>query len=500
MTKPQPQQESDANENLFAEFFQNSTDLMCICDLNGYARAVNPAWEEVLGYTAEEILARPLAEFIHPEDRLATAVVTAHVRRGQDRIEVQNRYIAKDGSARWLGWLGTVDRAKNVIYLTARDITEKIQLEEKLSSLTENIPGMIYQYILRPDGSMGFTYASHGVRELYELEPWLLLENRPDSATKVVEEDWEGFHQAVLASAHSSNAFRWEGRVHLASGKIKWIEAASRPNRQKDGSTLWDGVILDITAKREAEISLESERARAIASAKMVSLGEMAASIAHEINNPLSVIVGRIQQLSLLAESKNLAKEKLLEGLEGIESMSNRIARIIRGLRAFARDGMNDPFETKSIQQIVDETIELCQARFRHHEIKLNLELSSVPILIECRPVQISQILLNLLNNSFDAVVGRPEAWVRLECRDQGESVQLRISDSGPAISPGVSAQMMQPFFTTKEIGKGTGLGLSISRGIASSHLGSLTFDPKSKNTTFILTLPKKQSRSTRTL
>ncbi len=112
----------------------------------------------------------------------------------------------------------------------------------------------------------------------------------------------------------------------------------------------------------------------------------------------------------------------------------------------------------------------------------------------ECRPAQVLQVLVNLLNNAFDAIQNNTEKWVRLGVEDAGDQLVISVTDSGKGIPSETAQQTLQAFFTTKPPGKGTGLGLSLSREIAESHHGSLTIDTKKPNTCFVLRLPKKQA------
>jgi C4-dicarboxylate-specific signal transduction histidine kinase len=109
---------------------------------------------------------------------------------------------------------------------------------------------------------------------------------------------------------------------------------------------------------------------------------------------------------------------------------------------------------------------------------------------VNCRPTQLSQVLLNLLSNAFDAVSALSEKWVRLTVTQEEQKLIIKVIDSGNGIPSDIAEKIMQPFFTTKVIGKGTGLGLSISRGIIESHEGALFYDPSEKNTTFVIELP----------
>jgi signal transduction histidine kinase len=124
------------------------------------------------------------------------------------------------------------------------------------------------------------------------------------------------------------------------------------------------------------------------------------------------------------------------------------------------------------------------------------VEVSEIPedLMIECRPTPISQVLLNILNNAFDAIEKMDHRWVRIECVDIGSQVVIRLIDSGPGIREDLRAKILEPFFTTKEVGKGTGLGLSIAHGIVRAHNGKIEIDSSCPNTCFQITLPKYQT------
>jgi len=174
-----------------------------------------------------------------------------------------------------------------------------------------------------------------------------------------------------------------------------------------------------------------------------------------------------------------------------------RIGKIVHGLRNFARDGEGEPFQPAEVFRIVDETMSLCLERFKNHNVKVMI--SSIPhdLILECRQVQVSQVLLNLLSNAFDAVENQPERWVKLECVDGKDHIDIRVTDNGPGIDKEVQDKIFQPFFTTKPLGKGTGLGLSIARGIVDSHGGSLQLELNGTSTCFMIRLPKKQAKTT---
>ncbi|MCM0606862.1 MAG: HAMP domain-containing histidine kinase [Xanthomonadaceae bacterium] len=242
-----------------------------------------------------------------------------------------------------------------------------------------------------------------------------------------------------------------------------------------------------------ALLERDSQKEKTLSASKMSSLGEMAGGIAHEINNPLTIIIGKIELIGIKVKNGSITPEQLAVELSKIHATCQRIDRIIRGLRNFSRDGEQDPFVESNIKQIFDDTLELCRARFNNLGIDLKISVDPM-ITAECRTVQISQIILNLLNNSIHAVENLDKKWITLEASVKENSIMIEVTDSGSGIPKHIAEKLSQPFFTTKEIGKGTGLGLSISRGIAEQHGGSLKLDTECKNTSFKLLIPKKRN------
>lgn len=235
---------------------------------------------------------------------------------------------------------------------------------------------------------------------------------------------------------------------------------------------------------RQALLDVQEKQERMIQSSKMSALGEMAGGIAHEINNPLSVIQLRSEYVRSLVQKGQFQTDKGLEAVAGILETVDRISRIVKGLRAFAREGGSDPMIWIDAQQLIQDALSLSQERFRVNGIEIRTEIDP-RILLRCRPVEALQILLNLMNNSFDAVQGQPEKWIRISaCEDEGSTL-IEVADSGAGVHPAVRNKIFQPFFTTKPVGQGTGLGLSISKGLAERQGGELSFVESAQATTF---------------
>jgi C4-dicarboxylate-specific signal transduction histidine kinase len=219
----------------------------------------------------------------------------------------------------------------------------------------------------------------------------------------------------------------------------------------------------------------------------------MAGGLAHEISNPLAIIHGRATDLRDLSErTEALESVEVQKACDNILKTTNRATNILRGLRGFAREARHDPMEWASVSEIVDGCVELQEARFTRHEVEMRLDVpAEVPLLL-CRETQVGQIVTNLLNNAFDAIVQAHsvERWVSLSVKPVEAGVQIAVTDSGPGIEDHLKKHLMEPFFTTKEVGMGMGVGLSLSRAIAQDHGGSLTLSSESKRTRFELYLP----------
>ncbi|SMF49724.1 sensor histidine kinase [Pseudobacteriovorax antillogorgiicola] len=281
--------------------------------------------------------------------------------------------------------------------------------------------------------------------------------------------------------------------VRADNGKIIDVKSFMDIERDRRGCTVKVlGIMQDITEEKARAATIKEQEAKILANSKLSSLGEMAAGVAHEINNPLAIISGKSQQLLQLVERKRDTPEMMVSGLSKIVSTAERIAKIIRGLRSFSRNSEGDPMEPFALSQILDETLALCHEKLKYSGVAL--EWPEVDgIIVECRPTEISQILMNLISNALSEVENHQEPWIRIECQTTPDRVDILIVDSGKGIPTVVQEKMMQPFFTTKELGQGTGLGLSISKGIADQHGGSLDYELFENHTCFRLSLPRKK-------
>lgn len=252
--------------------------------------------------------------------------------------------------------------------------------------------------------------------------------------------------------------------------------------------------VLTISEKKQKinEKEIEAARIQLIQSSKMASLGEMAGGIAHEINNPITIISSANRILRKSLEKGITDPEFYTKTLDTIDNTVTRISTIISGLRTVSRDGTNEEFKHEKLADIFSDILGLCGEKFKNNgvELRIDLENEIYQTSINCGRVQLSQVFLNLLDNSYDAIEKLSEKWIKIDCHKRDEKLIIRFTDSGPGIPQAIQEKILNPFFTTKEIGKGTGLGLSIANSIIKNHGGQLYVDNDSKNTCLVLSLP----------
>ncbi|MEK7356601.1 MAG: ATP-binding protein, partial [Bdellovibrionota bacterium] len=208
-----------------------------------------------------------------------------------------------------------------------------------------------------------------------------------------------------------------------------------------------------VTRRRQSQEQL-------IQASKMVAMGRMAAGIAHEVNNPLQRIVGHADRLKFMASTGKVAPEQISALSEQIQIVAMRIASIVKGLLALSRDASNDAFAEVPLTSVVRLSLDYCRARLESHSIDLRLGEFPSEWTVIGREAQLSEVLLNVINNAFDAAIESREKWIRIEATSDGSMIEISIIDSGPGVDAKVRQKIFDPFFTTKAPGKGTGLGL----------------------------------------
>jgi len=244
---------------------------------------------------------------------------------------------------------------------------------------------------------------------------------------------------------------------------------------QISGRRRFAGIVRNLTEQQAAREALASQREKLAHVGRLSTMGEMTASIAHEINQPLTAISMYAQASLKLLELEG-GTEKVKEALEKLNTQSLRAGAVIERIQRFAR-AQESSKELVDLNDLVTDLLKLADSDARMHDIELVLELSPELPQIFADPVQIQQVILNLIRNGIDAMneIGcRNGRCIELQTRIQGGDVQLEVRDQGPGVAEDQSDLVFTPFHTTKK--EGMGMGLSICRSIISEHGGELRF------------------------
>jgi len=458
---------------------------------------------------------RTLASVLRPALLGITLMIISGIARLYDNLDLLDRHsplfrqIMRDGVNRGLSEIGIALTVLGFFYTIlellrtrqeiAHEMAERQRAEEAVRASESNYRELVESansIILRMDAAGRIIFANRFAQQFYGYTEQQMV-GRHVIGFIVPERDSEGHDLSETIrniyrrpEAYTNN----ENENMLANGERRWIVWTNRPIFDATGAVAEMLCIgNDITARRKAEHALAQQRRKIAEVSRLTSLGVMAGSLAHEVNNPLAVIALAGEQLERIQEQPEINRDQLRTCVERIKRHIGRIERIIRSLRTLSQDGSQETLRPMTLQAIIDDVLEVCQVRFAAKNILLQPPPESLNVEVECRPTEIAQVLLNLLNNAYDAIHARDEKWIRIEVENNEDTVALSVVDSGAGVPSEIAGRLMDPFFTTKEPGKGTGLGLSISKRIIESHGGRLILQPNHPNTCFTMRLPKKQ-------
>lgn len=241
-----------------------------------------------------------------------------------------------------------------------------------------------------------------------------------------------------------------------------------------------------VNKQMSLQANLEKEQLKSIHNAKLASLGEMAAGMAHEINNPLAIIQGYLRVLPKVIHDRDLS----ISNINKMKKATDRIAKVVHSLRKFSRSDRKSEYKLSALNQVIDEAVSLTEPNAKRHFVSVELKKSS-NCMVLCDEIEIEQVLINLINNAIDAVKDLPEKWVKIDLAECPNKVSLRVSNSGDPMEAEVAKKIFDPFYTTKPVGEGTGLGLSITKGILDQHNATIEILPDERNTCFEICFEK---------
>ena len=460
------------------------TALDCIIgmDHEGLVIEWNLVAERTFGHRREDVLGRELAGIIVPErlreshrKGLAHFLATGEGPVIDKRVELPA--LRANGSEFPVELTITCVSVRDTPLFTGylRDISERRQTEDALREsetryqrIAANVPGMVYQFVLHPDGSVAFPFASEGSRELYGIEPADITANPMLLIGIIHPDDQEAFELSVAESARTLEPWKWAGRFkHHRTGMYRWVEGASRPQQEPDGDILWDGLLVDITHRMEAEAELRDAKEKA--EAATVAKSQFLATMSHEIRTPMNAVIG---MTGLLLDTELSAEQH--EYAQIIQDSGDALLTIINDILDYSKieagqlELEQQPFD---LRDVLEASLDFVATRAAEKGLELAYVLHpDTPEAVRGDVTRLRQILVNLLSN---AVKFTEQGEVVLTLHSvplTADRCELHFSVRDTGI--GIPADRMDRLFrsfsqidssTTRRYG-GTGLGLVICK------------------------------------
>ncbi len=475
------EEELKKSQERYRELVENIEDIVYVTDGTGKVIFLNNAFERISGYTQQEMLRKNYMELLTPESRKEVLELFKKQKKGRDlgvfemsffdkdrtvkTIEVRERHIFEGGRIVEVHGLG-------------RDVTDRKRAEEALRDSEEKFRSLFrtsrdFLSISNLEGTI--TEVNDAALEFFGYSSEEIPRTRMHDLY-ADPEDRQRFINAVLENGYILNK---EIRMKKKDGEIINALVTANLIRDSHGNPIGlFGSARDITERKKMEQQL-------LQSEKLSAVGTMISGVAHELNNPLTSIIGNAQLLA-----KRDVPEDIKSKLNVILKESIRSSKIVGGLLAFAREHKPER-KMIGINDILMESLKLREYDLRVSNIDTRTSLSDDLPETFADPFQLQQVFINLINNARDAIAVREEGALVIRTYRKGESILIEFEDNGPGISAGLVKKIFDPFFTTKEVGKGTGLGLSIAYGIIKEHGGTILVESRpGKGAKFIVTIP----------
>ena len=413
-------------------------------------------------------------------------------------VSVEFRVKWPDGSLHWLATNGQMffdhqGKPFRMVGFTA-DVTRRKTIEEELR---RSAAFLAQAQQLSRTGSFSWRVAtdeiawSEELYRIYEFDPGITI-TLDVIRTRVHPEDLTLYEKMVEQARNGADDFEWQYRLLMPDQSIKYMHAVAQATRDQAGQLEYIAAVQDVTARRLSEEALDKARSELAHVARVMSLGALTASIAHEVNQPLSGIITNASTcLRMLAAdppnvdgARETAQRTIRDG--------HRAADVITRLRALF--GKKDiTFEAVDLNEAAREVIALSLGDLQRNRVILRPQLADDLPLVAGDRVQLQQVILNLVRNALDAmstVDDRPRHLLIKTEPDEGDQVRLTVQDAGVGFDPQAMKKLFETFYTTKD--EGMGIGLSVSRSIIESHHGRLWATPNDgPGATFSFSIPQ---------
>jgi PAS domain S-box-containing protein len=474
---------------LFHEVVETVGVGVAVLDLEGRIQYANPAYCEIVGYSESKLHNRSFLALAHPDQQAdAGAQISSLLRGERENFRLEVRTLRKGPSMRWVRVSGSLLRDEkgdpHAAIAVVEDVTSRHASEDALHDVLaeraqwmEAIPQMVWVTSAAGEPE----YVNERWRSFTGVALHSGQSRQPFGGVELIHpEDRERTLQMFFNALSTKRPYEVEHRMRRADGSYRWVLARAQPLLDAMGEVAhWFGTSTDIHERKAAEnLLLRTE--------KLAAAGRLAATVAHEINNPLEA-VGNLIYLAL-------HEPEMPSVPRGYLRMANdelrRVGHIVSQTLGFYRDaGTPQPID---LAALVKDVLSLYERKLDARQIRVTRSMESATV--EGVAGELRQVVANLLSNALDAM--EPFGVLAIEVRSQRDQVRLSVSDTGHGIAKPLLEQIFEPFFTTKK-DLGTGLGLWVSKGIVEKHQGRLDVmssqEKEDHGTAFVMTLPRRE-------
>jgi PAS domain S-box-containing protein len=469
------------SEAQWKEVFEHNPVMYFMVDADGIVLSVNTFGAAQLGYLASELRGRSVLRVFFETDRdsVRKSVEICLANIGQTH-SWEIRKVRKDGSALWVRENAKAVRRQDnrlIVLIACEDITERKEAE---NALRQSGNYLAEAQRLSHTGSFGWRVATGEIIWSDETFRIFGVDRAPSVALDTVirrihPDDRAGAQQTIDRASSDGKDFYHEYRLLMPDGTVKHVHATAHAVTDGSDGIEFVGAVTDVTARRQAEQKLHEAQAELAHVTRVTALGELAASIAHEVNQPLAAVVANAAaaQRWLDRDTPNLQEAR--SALISIVDDGNRAGEVIQRVRGLVSK-TTDQKVPLDINEVVNEVIALLHRELFSHRIVLRTEL--VPVLgrVLGDRIQLQQVILNLVVNGIEAtqpVTDRPRKLAIQTHQEQARQVLVTVTDNGIGLATQNADRVFDAFFTTKA--GGMGMGLSICRSIVESHGGRLS-------------------------
>lgn len=449
--------------------------------------------EDIVGRTPEYVFSPGVAEDLQPHMQAALdgTMSTTEISYWDRTMEVRTMPLK----------YGDVGRAGLVLAydVTAERQSVKALAEERrrMRTLISNMPGMVYRCVYDDQRTMEFV--SDGCRDLVGYAPKEMILNREVSWPDLMHpEDISLVHEKQERALEEQRPYVADYRITTKDGEEKWVwERGVIMPLEKGGLMVMEGIVMDVSARRQAEEQARQREQQLLQADRLASLGTLVTGVAHEINNPNTVISLNAPMLEaiwgdalpLLDELYAQGREFTLVGakwpairgevkplLDKVKSSSRRIRTIVSELKGFARHESRDLCTQVDLVEVARAAAELVESKIHRSTDNFSLHVPDEPVFVFGDFQRFEQVVVNALINACEALTTKSQS-VELRVERADEIAHMVVIDQGEGMDPDTLAHALDPFFSTKQQQGGTGLGLAISHSIIEKHGGAITFE-----------------------